>query len=271
MDLVELGSVLGDFFDGGAGPSHSELDTAFASTQTAKFDPAPGGTSPQGGPLGKAKRIRQALVYASDANPADGLRFAKKVMALLRADGAFLGSATEPQQIARLRGAWSRLGIALHSDGSLSPLVIDNLAGTEMTDALKAYVRRLNANPDDAALLVGAGKDLDEAAARHVLNELVGSYETSGRGSSFPVTLAGAFTATGLAMPPNVKLDDDPHRAVQQALFLLGVQVNRLRNEVGTGHGRPDVSSKTDVLTPSDARLVARATALIAGALLDQL
>ncbi|MGF1646914.1 MAG: abortive infection family protein [Kineosporiaceae bacterium] len=58
---------------------------------------------------------------------------------------------------------------------------------------------------------------------------------------------------------------------MQQCLFLLGVAGNRLRNEAGTGHGRPDQPLKTQPLTPGEARLVARATALIAGALLDEL
>jgi hypothetical protein len=274
MDLVELGSVLGEFFEGGGGPSHSELDVAFARTQTADFDPAPGGTTLRGTPLGKAKRVRQALVYAGDRNSTNGMKFATQIIALLRASGSFASSGSDHEsadRVARLRGALSRLGMVLHADGTLSPLVVDNLGGTELTEALQTIVRRLNANPGDPELLVGVGKDLDEATARHVLNERMGGYETRGSGSSFPVTLAGAFTATGLSLPPTVKLDEDPHRAVQQALFILGVQVNRLRNEVGTGHGHPNESRKTVPLSAAEARLVARSTALVAGALLDRL
>lgn len=92
-----------------------------------------------------------------------------------------------------------------------------------------------------------------------------------GHAGSFPVTLAAAFTAVGFEIAPVVKLDPDPHRALQQALFLVGVQANRLRNEVGTGHGRPVASLKTNALTPAEGRLVSRATALVAGALLDRL
>jgi hypothetical protein len=47
-----------------------------------------------------------------------------------------------------------------------------------LTDALRAYVDRINRNPDDAALQVGTGKDLDEAVARHVLEQRLGSYPT---------------------------------------------------------------------------------------------
>jgi Abortive infection C-terminus len=83
--------------------------------------------------------------------------------------------------------------------------------------------------------------------------------------------LASAFAAIGLAVPGPVNLDPDPQRAVQQCLFLLGTSVNRLRNEAGTGHGRPGAPRKTASLTPAEARLVARATALLAVALLDSL
>jgi hypothetical protein len=58
---------------------------------------------------------------------------------------------------------------------------------------------------------------------------------------------------------------------VHQCLFLLATAVNRLRNDAGTGHGRPGPPHKTSALTPAEARLVARATALVAGALLDKL
>jgi hypothetical protein len=161
--------------------------------------------------------------------------------------------------------------MTLSEGGELRPTVIDNLVGTEMTEALCAYVRRINLNPDDAALQVGTGKELDEATARHILELRTGSYPVGGHEGSFPVTLAHAFHAVGFAVPGKIPLDDDPHKAVQQCLFLLGASINRLRNSAGTGHGRPGPPQTTTPLTPTEARLVARATALLAGALLDTL
>lgn len=67
---------------------------------------------------------------------------------------------------------------------------------------LRAYVDRINLNPDDAPLQVGTGKELDEAVAPHVLLERVGQYPTGGPAGSFPVTLAQAFTVLGLEVPP---------------------------------------------------------------------
>lgn len=43
-----------------------------------------------GPPVGKTKRIRQVLVYATDHNPNAGLDLARQVVALLRADSAFI-------------------------------------------------------------------------------------------------------------------------------------------------------------------------------------
>lgn len=275
MDLVELGGVLGDFFEDGKGPSHDQLDQAFARTGLSTADPAPGGKTRQGPPLGKTKRVRQVLVYATDHSPGAGLRLAQQIVALLRADGVFSPALEETYagapKIDRLRGAFERIGYTLDANGALRPMVIDNLTGTQLTEALRSYVDRINLNPDDAPLQIGTGKELDEATARHVLQERTGSYPVGGTAGSFPVTLAGAFTTLGFELPPQTQLHSDPHRQVQQCLFLLGVAVNRLRNDAGTGHGRPGEPRKTQPLTPAEARLVARATALIAGALLDEL
>lgn len=274
MDLIGLGAVLGDFFEDGSGPSHDQLDQAIVRARLTAGDPAPGGKTPQGSPLGKTKRIRQVLVYATDRDAAAGLGLARHVVSLLRADGAFspgTGRYAAESKIGRLREAFAPVGFTLAPSGELRPTVIDNLAGTELTDALRAYVNRINLNPDDAPLQVGAGKDLDEAAARHVLQERTGTYPAGGHAGSFPVTLANAFTTLGFSVPGSVQLNSDPHQAVRECLFLLGTAVNRLRNDAGAGHGRPGPPRKTQPLTPAEARLVARATALLAGALLDEL
>jgi len=85
MDLIELGSALGDFFEDGKGPSHDELDHAVARAGLEAGDPRQAG----GPPVGKTKRIRQVLMYATDHNPKAGLDLARQVVALLRADSAF--------------------------------------------------------------------------------------------------------------------------------------------------------------------------------------
>jgi len=275
MNLIELGSVLGDFFEKGAGPSHDELDRAITRAGLNAGDPGPGGRSP-GGPVGKTKRVRTVLVHATDRDPNASISLSHQLVDLLRADGAFepaLDAYAGTNKISRLGVAYDRLGYTLDPTGALRPKVIDNLEGTALTDALRQLVSRINLNPDDEPLQIGSGKELDEAAARHVLVERLGDYAIGGHAGSFPVTLAQAFQVLGMEVPPDLskELSADPHRQVQQCLFLLGVAVNRLRNDAGTGHGRPDAPRKTAPLTPGEARLVARATALLAGMLIDEL
>lgn len=216
MNLIEIGSVLGDFFEGGFGPSHDELDRAIARTGLQAGDPAPGGRSAQG-PVGKTKRIRQVLVYATDHDSRGGLELARQVVDLLRAFGRFepaLDVYAGKDKCARLREAFGRLGYDLDASGSLRAKVVDNLAGTALTDALRGYIDRINLNPEDAPLQVGTGKELDEAVARHVLVERLGDYPTGGHQSSFPLTLTQAFTVLGLEVPPDQRgtLHPDPAR-----------------------------------------------------------
>lgn len=48
MDLIELGAVLGTFFDDGAGPSHDQLTRAFTRAGLAAGDPAHDGAGVTG-------------------------------------------------------------------------------------------------------------------------------------------------------------------------------------------------------------------------------
>lgn len=272
MNLTELGAALGPFFDISGSPSHQQLRDAFTRHGLGHLDPAPAGRTSNGSHLGKMKRIRHVFASPAAHNATAGLPLARELVALCRAHGGFNPDSESyggSGRVTQLVQAFAPLGITLEPDGSTRPTVIDNLSGTELTAALRSYVDRINFSPDDAPLQVGTGKELDEAAARHVLTELLGDYPVSG---SFPVTLSSAFTAINMASPTELpKLDPDPHRAVHQCLFLLATAVNRLRNDAGTGHGRPGQPRKTTALTPAEARLVARATALVAGALLDKL
>ena len=273
MDLIELGSALAAFFDRDSdgtwpGPSHDELDVAVRRAGLEAYDPRR-----ESSQVGKMKRVRQLLVAATDQDPSAGLALALQIVMLLRSSGAFAElreDGTTPTKLAALQRSFDALGYEMDASGAVRPKVIDNLSGTELTAALKSYITRMNLNPDDEALQLGTAKDLDEATARHVLVERGVGYAV-GAGGSYAVTLAQAFSVLGFAVPPKVDLDADPHRQVQQCLFLLSVAVNRLRNHAGTGHGRPNHSAGSTPLIPSEARVVSRASALVAGALLDAL
>jgi len=62
-------------------------------------------------------------------------------------------------------------------------------------------------------------------------------------------------------------LDSDPRRAIQQALWLLGLAANRLRNAEGIGHGRPGAPTLSD----KDARLTIQALGIVSELLLNEL
>lgn len=268
MELIELGAVLGAFFDqelGQVGPSHDQITHAVARAGLTDADPRAVSDT-----VGKTKRIREVLIQASDRDPQGGLRLVGHLVALLRASNRFIQaqpSFAGEERVAALRAALGRVGYDLGPDGSMRPVVIDNLEGQQLSEALHSYIRRINLNPSDPELLVGTGKELDEATARHVLQEKTGAYSLTG---NFPVTLTQAFTSLGMSIPASTlvqALDPDPRRQVEECLFLLACSINRLRNQAGTGHGRP----ASQALPDTEARLVARATAVVAGALLDRL
>jgi hypothetical protein len=266
QDLYEIGATLGAFFgSNGLGPSHDQLDRAFADTGLAKGDPrtTAGISNPS-----KMKRVREVFDYASDNDPAAGLRLAERLVALMRAKGCFRNKSEDypgVEVISAAQRAFERIGYVLGADGSLHPTVIDQLSGKAMTAALLGYVRRINVAGSDAELKLGSSKDLVEAVARHVLTERGGGYNPH---HNFATTLAGAFALLGMAVPiPNSPPDSDPAKAIEQGLFDLAVRVNKFRNAQGTGHGRPAPATVAN----READMAARTSAAIAKAMLDRL
>jgi hypothetical protein len=100
-----------------------------------------------------------------------------------------------------------------------------------------------------------------------VLVKKIGAYPSEG---NFPATLYQTFDRLELAVPSQEaieSLDKNARAALQQALWLLAVSVNRFRNEEGIGHGRPLPTSVTE----AEARLSIQAMALVSQLLLDAL
>ena len=266
QDLFEIGATLGDFFGStGLGPSHDQLTQAFTATGLAGGDPR--GTAGMSTPS-KMKRVREVFDYASEKDPAAGLRLAERLVPLMRAKGCFQQKSEHyagSEIISAAQRAFERIGYVLSDDGGLHPTVIDQLSGKAMTKALMGYVRRINVAGADAELKLGSSKDLVEAVARHVLTERGGGYKTS---QNFAATLAGAFALLGMAVStPGAAPDPDPAKAIEQGLFDLAVRINRFRNAQGTGHGRPAAAT----LANRDADMAARTSASIAAAMLERL
>jgi len=142
---------------------------------------------------------------------------------------------------------------------------IDTLSGVELTNALEAYVRRARRGSEDAALLVGTGKDLLEATAAHVLRQRYGSYPEQ---ANFPTLLGQAFVALGLATPQSAaQSGEPPQRRLERSLYEAGCAVNALRNKEGTGHGRPWLPGVTD----AEARAAAQLIGIVSGFLITAL
>lgn len=252
----EVAALLPQFFQGGKGPSHDELTRMFQRVGMAQAD---SGSTEQG----KVKRVRQVLSYAIDREPEAGGKLVKLLVDAIRGHGGFRQPSENfggEELIESLRQALRHLGTDLDAEGHLRPRLLENLDGVELTDALWSYVRRARTGASDHELVIGTAKNLEEAVARHVLHQITGSYSTT---DNFPATLYQAFDRLGL-QGTQVQLDRDPYVSLQQAIFLLALAVNRLRNDRGDGHGRPSPS----VATALEGRLSSQAAGLMSELLL---
>lgn len=263
----EIASAMGRFFDGGKGPSHDELDQVFRKSNLSQFDPAPDAES-RG--VGKMKRVRGAILDSSEADPVATLGFVRDLMAMLKARGCFIEGNEQFAGESAIRSAQSALrgvGWRLDVSGELHPESVAGLVGRDLSEALAAYVRRIQRATDDDALTIGSAKELLEAAARHVTVEATGSYD---KRADFPTTLFRASTIAGTGVPTSRMIDDldpDPFRAVEQGLALTALAINRLRNVEGTGHGRPAPSHATR----RQGVIAAQAAAAICYVMLEEL
>ncbi len=244
-------------------PSHSDLEFQINKICLKEGDP-----NQQGNIVGKAKRIRAVLSWALEHDHEAGERLVVGLIAHLQACGGFRENSSNyvgKEAIENARSAFSAEGFSLGSDGDLRPTVLDNLTGTPLTDALEAYVRRAKRGIEDAALLTGTSKDLLEATAAHVIQDVWGSYPQT---ANFPTLLGQAFSALGFATPQNpTQPGEPPQRRFERAMYDLACAVNALRNKQGTGHGRPWLPSVT---TP-EAKAAVESMGVIAERMLSAL
>lgn len=256
-----IASVAG-LFAGEREPAHSVLDFHVGRAGLRHADPA------KERPTGKEKRIRQILTWAIEHDPERGGQLVGLLIAALRGCGGFRPESPNfigTDDIENARQVFRAEGFELASDGEMRPLVLENLSGPDLTAALEANVRRARQGVTDAAVLAGAGKDLLEAVAAHVLNERNGFYNEQ---SNFPTLLAQAYMAVGLVTSAHPKVaGEPPEAALQRALFDAACAVNTLRNKQGTGHGRPFLPT----LTVEQARIAVQTMGVVSQLLLEAL
>lgn len=238
-------------------PSHADLRHCMdRSGIAAAADPHRQGTSP-----GKEKRIRAVLSWTIDNDFEAGQKFVAQLVSFIRSRGGFRQDSPNfvgLEEIRNLQEEFSKEGFDLAPDGDLRPKVLDSLTGMDLTEALESYVRRAQKGSEDAALLTGTGKDLLEAAAAHVLNEVSNISSPPG---NFPTLLGNAFYALDLKTSFDKPVEGEPpqHR-MQRGLFEAAVAVNTLRNKQGTGHGRPRPATVLNV----EARQAVQVMGLVA-------
>jgi len=216
-------------------PSHSDIEFCVTKCKLQAGDP-----KFQGQLVGKAKRVRGILNWAIDGPFDNGREFVVQLLCMIRGCGGFRPESPNyagADAIADLLGAMRSEGFLLTTDGELHPAVLEPLSGAELTEALEGYVRRAQRCAEDAALIIGTGKDLLEATAAHVLREL---WNDQNPPHNFPTLLGQAFTALGLKTTVDSPSQGEPPQCrLQRALYQAACAVNTLRNKEGVGHGHP--------------------------------
>lgn len=244
-------------------PSHSDIGFCITKCGLTNGDP-----NSQGQTVGKAKRVRSVLTWAIEHEFDGGRELVAQLVAMIRSCGGFRGGSPNyagQEAIVSLREALASEGFVLTSDGELRPTALDSLSGADLTEALAGYVRRAQRGAEDAALVIGTGKDLLEATSAHVLCECWGQ---SPARADFPTLLGQAFVALGLKTPAHSSVNGEPPQyRLQRALYDAACAVNTLRNKQGTGHGRPWLPS----VSPEEARHATQVMGVVGELLLQAL
>ena len=261
--VVAVSRLVDDAQRGSREPSHSQIDFCVSQCNLTAADP-----KAQGQLVGKAKRVRAVLSHALNDNFESGRKFVHEIISLIRGCGGFRQESANyvgAEPISNLSHGFAAEGYILTSDGELRPYLLESLGGFELTEALESYIRRAQKGSDDAALLAGTSKDLLEATAAHVIQEIWGSYPST---ANFPTLLGQAFVALDMKTSADKTVDGElPQHRLQRALYDAACAVNTLRNKQGTGHGRPWLAT----VTPEESRQAVQVMGTIAEMLLSQL
>jgi hypothetical protein len=260
----EIGYAAIKLIDANRPPSHDELTRLFSQAKLSAGDP--------GSVQGKVKRMRSVIDYALANDPSAGAGLVSRLIAAIRAGGGFRNDSENyigGDALRNLRDAYRATGFELTPDGELRPTLLDNVPEAEKHKVLGTYVRRIREGAKDAPLVTGSGKDLLEATAQTVIQ----SKGTPYSGHDFPGILFHAFNSLNLPTPDlpameafRQKLSSNPGERVQQVLYLLGCEINKLRNAQGVGHGRAFPATVSD----QEAKTAAQAMAVISELLLAE-
>lgn len=260
--IVSLSRLVADAQQNRREPSHYDIQNIIENCNLSAGDP-----NISGGTVGKAKRVRAVLLWGLENNLNNAELFGYKFISLIKGCGGFRNSSPNyvgVDSIKDLADTLKDVGVSFAEDGTITPLVLENLSGKSLTEALQLYVDRAKRGIEDAALSVGNSKDLLEAVSAHIVQELWGNYSPK---SNFPTLLGQAFTALEMSTPEHKEVPGEhPRNKVERSMYELACALNTLRNKQGTGHGRPWIPELKD----SEAHFAIESIGIIAEYLLNK-
>lgn len=253
----EVAAALAKFYHGGKGPSHSTLTASFIHAGYSDSDPYDPGL----GAPNKEQRVL-TVTRAAMRHPDNARKLLEHLLVSIRIGGHLRQPDGElAPELLVLQNALRRAGWRLSDEGLLSTLgVIDLTTGGR--PALDEQIDRLRRSTDDAGALLGSAKDMLEATAKFVLEEL--DLDIS---KSADFNYLWHLTRERLGLLPSQADASTPGgeaiRKIMQSSWAIAEQVNVLRGLQGTGHGRTlptGVSSDLALLVVREACSVAEFT-----------
>jgi hypothetical protein len=192
-----------------------------------------------------------------------------ELLDLLREQQDFLSDdgTVNHELVVELNRTLRPLNLHLAADGTVVEGSSLGVEPSRMLDgpAVREHIRRLDLALAivDVPLLLGSSKELLEAASKLVLDGIGEPIP-----DKFPSLLTRALEALGLharAVAGDTEVAGATRR-ILGGLHQIGLGVNELRNDHGTGHGRIDNGTR---LSLRHARLAAGAAAVLATVMVD--
>ncbi len=255
-ERAKLARALGEFWAGGGGPTHGELNDFFDTY----------GIRTESG--SKRDRVSEVVKSVGDE---DLVPLVTDLVDLLRENGAFdpanewrAGEAV----VQRLAEALRTYEITLHDNGQLEDGSGFHFEASALTDvpAVRTHIRRIQRalEDGDSALVLGSSKELLESTAKIILVRV---------GEEFPPKFPGLVNRAleVLMLHPRsepTQREDlvGPVRKILGGVLQIAIEINELRNDRGTGHGQ---AQEPITLRDRHARLAAGAAILVARLMLD--
>ena len=206
----------------------------------------------------------------------DLIPLVEELLVLLRRDGVFEDSTAwvvddyESAYREHLAESLAVYGIALLEDGKIKtdPGSLADVLTLPDEAVVRDHVQRLRwaVSEGDSALLLGSSKELLESTAKIVLAH-VGETPPA----KYPALIAQALQVLMLhpkSEPTQREVEIDPVRKILGGVLQIALEVNNLRGERGTGHGRAEAPVN---LTSRHGRLTAGAAIVVATLMFDTL